>query len=144
MATVKVIRTDGKEAELLEKCEGALRLRLIPKVSTGDAKKELGDFLTNDKHENMYAIISRDDYNEKNISEAMRLGLVQLFKHLVEEEKKPEVILMDYYDFGGSKAENAFTCILKELMITYFGEAFTDEIALIIYNCKRDTVSLKI
>lgn len=144
MANVKVLRTTGEEKELLEKFPDALRLHIISKDSVSDKEHEFGDFLTNEKHENMYALITKDTPNGKPLPEATRLGILNLFIHLLGEEKKPEVILLNYCDLVSFKAENSFICTLKELMLTYFGEAYTDDITLIIYQYVKDDVTIKL
>lgn len=144
MAKVNVLRTDGSEKELLEKFQDAVRLHIISKSSISDTEKDFGDFMTNEKHENMYALIVKDDINSKPMPEAVRLAILNLFTHLIEEDKKPEVILMNFYEIANYKAENSFICILKELMMTYFGEAIDNDITLIIYQYSKDSVTLDI
>lgn len=142
MATVKVLHTDGEEVAILQDFPDSIRLHLIAKENISNSTKEIGDFVLNEKHPNMYAIIARDELTDKNMPEAVRLGLTQLLKYLVEEDKKSDVILINYFEMGSFKSETAFICILKELMLTYFSEAFEDEVTLVIYNCKRESVSV--
>ena len=144
MAKVKVLRTDGVEKELVEKFPDAVRLHIIAKSNLKDTEKDFGDFMTNEKSKNMFALIVKDDVNSKPMPEAVRLALLNLFTYLVEEDKKPEVLLMNYYEMANYKAENSFICILKELLLTYFGEAFENDITLIIYQYSKDSVTLDI
>lgn len=144
MANVKVIRTDGTEKELLDKFPEALRLHIISKQDMNNSEKDFGDFMTNEKSDNMYALIVKDEINSKPMPEAVRLAILKLFTHLIEEDKRPEVILMNCYEIANYKSENSFICILKELMMTYFGEAFENDITLIIYQYSKDSVTLKI
>lgn len=144
MAKVKVLRTDGVEKELVEKFPDAVRLHIIAKSNLKDTERDFGDFMTNEKSKNMFALIVKDDVNSKPMPEAVRLALLNLFTYLVEEDKKPEVLLMNYYEMANYKAENSFICILKELLLTYFGEAFENDITLIIYQYSKDSVTLDI
>lgn len=142
MANVKVMLTNGKDVDILKEYPEALRLHLISKSEVTDQAYSVGDYVTNERHENMYALITRNELSEKNLSEAIRLGIIQLFKHLIEEDKKPEVILMKYFNIGSYKAKDIFVCILKELMITYFGEAFTEDITLVICECTKENLTI--
>ena len=144
MAKVKVFRTHGSETELLEKFGDALRIRIISKGTISEKESELGDFLRNEKSENMYAIITKNNPNEKPIPEATRLAIINLFIHLMNEDKKPNVILINHYDLVSHKSENSFICILRELMLTYFGEAYVDDITLILYQYSEENVSIDI
>lgn len=144
MAKVQVLRTDGEEKELIEKFPNAVRLHIIAKSNLKDTEKDFGDFMTNEKFDNMFALIVKDDVNSKPMPEAVRLAILNLFTYLVEEDKKPEVLLMNYFEMANYKAENSFICILKELMLTYFGEAFENDITLIIYQYSKDSVTLDI
>lgn len=144
MANVKVFRTSGDVNELVEKFPDALRLHIISKESVNNPEKDFGDFLINDSIENMYALVTKDTVNSKPIPEATRLAILNVFIHLLNEDKKPEVILLNYFDLASFKAEQSFICILKELMLTYFGEAYTEDITLIIYQYTKESVSIEL
>lgn len=142
MANVKVIWTDGLEEELIKEFPSAIRLHLAAKENVENKEKYFGDYLTNEKAKNTFALITREGMNSKSIPEAIRLSVLNLFVDIVQKGEATDVILMNKYQFNSHKEEISFICILKEIMLTCFNESIENDITLIIHDCRKEYIEV--
>lgn len=139
MATVNVLVTTGTINEIIEKVPDVIHL-FIQGFENCNTKEshEYGDLLFNEVSETRFALIAKEDIDSKIIPEALRLSILNLFKHLIEQKIKVTDIVISKLQFRNEKEEIIFTCILKELLMTYFGEIFTEPINLVICDAKSN------
>lgn len=152
MANVKVLRTDGKLSDLEKEFPTAFQLTLISKgLNVKNSAKEIGDYLTSAANDHVFALLVKELPKMRMNISALRLSIIQLFSDLIKEEKiqtgeseTPIVILISKYDFKEERDETSFICSLKELMMTYFGEAINSDITLIIYGYSDSEITITI
>lgn len=137
MAQLSVLRTDGKENEIIEKSGGdVIRLFISGyKNSLSSNEHEIGDILTNDESVTKFALIAKEDVNSNILVPALRVSVINLFKHIVENNIQLKSLLISRYQFTRSKDELVFISTIRELLLTYFGEAITDQVTLVISDC---------
>lgn len=135
MAELVVMRTRGTEKEILSGDENIIQIFLISRFNA-PAERECGDFLINSDFPNKFALIVKETTNGKTISEALRVSVLTLIKHLLEEGRSISTILINRFQFTGKADEYAFINTLREFLMTYFGEILKDPVNLIICDYK--------
>lgn len=145
MAMIKVLRTSGDAGEIFDNAEIKpvyLFIMSLDKVETNkhDSEHELGDIIKRGSDESKFALIVKERINTKINIPALRVSIISLLKYLVENDIKPESILIPVHQFNNSKEENSFIATLKEFCMTYFGEILTDDITLVISNYRDDSM----
>lgn len=149
MAEVQIIRTSCTSKEVMKGIEEKLKedkdsvldylqlclLSLDNKNIEGE--HELGDILVND-HANRFAIIAKEDHDEKISIPWMRVCVLNFIKYLVENKLADREIIISRHEFAGHKEEIAFIATVKEFAMTFFSEALTNDIIIAITESKVD------
>ena len=140
MAELHVMRTvDSVETLLKElpKEDNASQLFIAALGNCAKEEKDYGDFLINIDSPNKFALIAKDHVGDKIIPEALRLSILNLIRYMLEEDIPVKTFLISRFQFISKKEEAMFICLLKEFLITYYGEVIKDTVDLIICDCKN-------
>lgn len=142
MTKLNVLRTTGKEKEILEEKENELIHLFITSLDACDTDDghDLGDILRNDSSDKRFALIVKDTLNSKMSVPALRVSLIKLLKELVNNELTNKSFLISKYQFASTKEKTDFIYTLEEMLLTYFDEYYTDDNCIIITDYRDDEI----
>ena len=136
MANLKVLKTTGTDEEVLNKLEySPIRLFVTALESSKTLEEhDLGDILFNVDDVNKFALLIKEDDNDKVNVAVLRVSVIRLIKHFLESEMDFSTIVLNRHQFKSEKEITTFIATVQEFLITYFGEVIEDDITLIITN----------
>lgn len=146
MAKFSLLKTDASVKDILSKYEenegkpstmNQLFITDLDSTYTEDPH-ECGDFCTNTEDSNKFALIVKENLGGKLITSAVRTAILSLLIHLIEEKGNTQEFIISRHEFLSSKEVIVFACTFREFVQTYFNDAITDTVNLVICDCPMD------
>lgn len=142
MANVKILRTTGNEEEIISKSEIALNQIFITELSNKIVtdSHDIGDVLIDDASKNRFALVAKNDINDKISVPALRLAITKLIFELHTMGTIQNGLLISRHQFSNKKEETAFICSLSELCMMFYTLVVPEdiEIKLVIADSKDE------
>ena len=136
MADVNVLRTTGSVKDILEKLPTDMQMNHLFIADLDNdlvqGSHEIGDLLFNSDSTTRFAIIAKNHVADKLIIPAVRVGIINLLKKLIEDDSIKSGIIISTHQFSSEKEELEFIATIRELAMTYFGEVLKENINLVI------------
>ena len=136
---LKVMRTDGESEEIIAKSEDKDIIEL--KFVTTKEPDQYGEFVRFSDRETRNEWFNckvRKNKSSFAYIEAFRVAIIKIFKLRLEQGRPIASIIIKKENFIMYDEEVRFILILKELLMTYFGEAITNDVLLIISDCEKE------
>lgn len=132
---IKVMRTSGKDSEFVSKSElNPIHLFIVSSENC-HMDHGYGDMLTNAASDITFAILAKEYVGSKVNNDAVRTGLILLFKHLKKEFQIPPLsIVINRHQFRNEHEIEIFECIFTGIASLMFTDEELEGLSLIITN----------
>ena len=138
MAKVNVLRTNGKDAEMVKELDNKVIHVFLTDLCNEniEGKHDLGDMLTNEESDTRYALLVKEFAGDKIQLSTIRVALIRLLRTIVEKDIVSNTIVISKYNFSSKKEEISFIDTINEYLLIYFSELITEDIDVVItdYN----------
>lgn len=140
MASLNILRTVGNDKDILKSDEGHNMTHLFLMAYSQCPDKmnhEIGDVLVNEDSENKFALVVREGIEDRIITAALRVSILNLISMMIGEGKPVNTFLINRYQFFSKREETTFISTMREFLMTYYGEILTESVNLIISDYRE-------